>query len=300
MITAYFIRRFSISALIIICLVCMGTEARAQLLYRVEGDGLSQPSYIFGTHHLAPLSTLDSVVGLRESFETSDAVVGEIDMTVNQLQLATVMRPYMEAPADSTLSKLLSDTDYNFVDEKLKSAAGLHLEMFETMRPMVLMTLVSAMIVASEMDNHNTGEQLDTYFQIQGVKEGKIIVALESAEEQAQILYGSQSLISQAQDLVNMMSDLEKLVDDARLMNRAYASQNLEELYEVGMSEENDPDFMERLLESRNEKWVAELPAIFEDHGSCFVAVGALHLPGERGILEMLRRQGYNVTEVKN
>lgn len=300
MITTDTIRRVSISTLIIICGMCMGLDTSAQLLYKVEGNGLSQPSYIFGTHHLAPLSALDSVAGLRESFESSDAVVGEIDMTVNQLQLAAEMQPYMVAPADSTLSKLLSDKEYEYVDKKLRSVSGFHLEMFETMRPMVLITLVSALIVAREMDNHNPGDQLDTYFQTQGVKDGKRVVALESAEEQAKILYCSQSVLSQARDLVNMMSDLEKIGDDARLMNRAYASQNLDELYEVGMSEEHDPEFMDRLLEVRNEKWVSELPVIFKDYGSCFVAVGALHLPGERGVLEMLRKKGYSVTEVRN
>ena len=68
-------------------LFCISTSA--QIFYKVEGNGLKNPSYIFGTHHLAPLSVIDEVPGCRDAYKSASQVVGEIDMTVNQMELAS-------------------------------------------------------------------------------------------------------------------------------------------------------------------------------------------------------------------
>ena len=79
--------------------------ASAQVLYKVEGNGLKNPSYIFGTHHLAPISVIEEF-GATGPFNESQQVVGEIDMTQDQMSIGMAMQPHMMAPADSTLSKV--------------------------------------------------------------------------------------------------------------------------------------------------------------------------------------------------
>lgn len=91
-------------------LFCISTSA--QIFYKVEGNGLKNPSYIFGTHHLAPLSVIDEVPGCRDAYKSASQVVGEIDMTVNQMELASKIQRYMIAPADSTLSRVISPEDF--------------------------------------------------------------------------------------------------------------------------------------------------------------------------------------------
>ena len=81
--------------------------AQAQLLYKVSGNGLERPSYMFGTHHMAPLAMVDSVKGTRQALQDADRVVGEIDMTVGQMALAAKLQPMMLAPSDSTLTRLI-------------------------------------------------------------------------------------------------------------------------------------------------------------------------------------------------
>ena len=67
---------------------CATTKNKtSSLLWRISGNGLESPSYLFGTHHLIPLSILDSIVGLHEAFDKTEQTVGELDMSrMNEMQ----------------------------------------------------------------------------------------------------------------------------------------------------------------------------------------------------------------------
>ena len=58
--------------------ICVAFSANAQLLWKVSGNGLNQPSYIIGTHHLAPFSIMDSIAGLQKAMKENvgNAVTG--------------------------------------------------------------------------------------------------------------------------------------------------------------------------------------------------------------------------------
>ena len=88
-------------------LVAVAAGAQAQLLWKVSGNGAKGESFLLGTHHLAPISMLDSIKGFNEAFAAVEAVGGEINMA-DQAAQAQLMVQYMMAPADSTLSVLLT------------------------------------------------------------------------------------------------------------------------------------------------------------------------------------------------
>ena len=77
-------KTFFTVAVAIVCAVA----AQAQVFYKVSGNGLQKPSYIFGTHHLAPLSMLDSIPSAKAALDETERAVGEVDMTGGQMQLA--------------------------------------------------------------------------------------------------------------------------------------------------------------------------------------------------------------------
>lgn len=162
-------------------LFCISTSA--QIFYKVEGNGLKNPSYIFGTHHLAPLSVIDEVPGCRDAYKSASRVVGEIDMTVNQMELASKIQRYMIAPADSTLSRVISREDFGRISEEFKKWApmpGMELQMLEGMKPMVITAMVSVEMVKQKLPGYNQTEQLDTYFQLRGKATGKEVIGLET------------------------------------------------------------------------------------------------------------------------
>lgn len=288
--------RFLFTAL----LIASSVTAPAQVLYKVEGNGLDKPSYVFGTHHLAPTSVIETF-GAKAPFESATQVVGEIDMTQDQTALAMAMQPHMMAPADSTLSKVISPEDYAAISEEFKKWApmpGMELKMLDMMKPMAVTSMVAVTMAGKTMPDFNPADQLDTWFQKQGKASGKTIVPLETVEQQATLLFDFTPIRIQADALVEMLKNPEKAMTSTKDLTAAYNTQDLEKMLKMNDEEDEHPEFKEALLDKRNADWLTKLPAIFKN-GPTFVAVGALHLPGEKGILEGLRKLGYKVTPVK-
>lgn len=281
-------------------LLLAAVPASAQILYKVEGNGLTAPSYIFGTHHLAPLSVIEKT-GADKCFKEASQVVGEIDMTQDQMKLGMAMQPHMIAPSDSTLSKVISPEDFTIISEEFKKWApmpGMELSMLEGMKPMVASTMVAVGMAAQAMPGYNPQEQLDTYFQIQGKNEGKTITPLETVEYQASVLYDTTPIAFQAEALVVMLKDPSKAIQSSKDLTAAYDAEDLSKMLQLSEEDVEHPEFMVALLDKRNAEWLEKLPEIMKAAPS-FIAVGALHLAGDKGIVEGLKKLGYNVTPVK-
>lgn len=281
-------------------LLLAAVPASAQFLYKVEGNGLTAPSYIFGTHHLAPLSVIEKT-GADKCFKEASQVVGEIDMTQDQMKLGMAMQPHMIAPSDSTLSKVISPEDFTIISEEFKKWApmpGMELSMLEGMKPMVASTMVAVGMAAQAMPGYNPQEQLDTYFQIQGKNEGKTITPLETVEYQASVLYDTTPIAFQAEALVEMLKDPSKAIQSSKDLTAAYDAEDLSKMLQLSEEDDEHPEFMVALLDKRNAEWLEKLPEIMKAAPS-FIVVGALHLAGDKGIVEGLKKLGYNVTPVK-
>lgn len=278
-------------------LFCILFSANAQIFYKVTGNGLEKPSYLFGTHHLAPLSVFTENASATEAFASAGQVVGEIDMTGNKMEMGMKMQPYMMAPADSTLSKVIPADKFIEADtqfQKIIQMQGVTLKMFDSLKPIAVTQQVTVAIVMQNMPEFKVNEQLDTYFQTYGKESGKKIVALETVEQQAELLFASTSISSQANDLLEALSKPEAMVDEAKKLNEAYFSQDLVAMFNLTKQENSNPEFFEKLLNNRNENWLKQLPEIMKADSS-FIAIGCLHLAGEYGLVEQLRKLGYTV-----
>lgn len=280
--------------------IAVAVPASSQVLYKVEGNGLSSPSYVFGTHHLAPISVLDQF-GAKAPYESASQVVGEIDMTQDQMALAQAMQPHMMAPADSTLSKVIAPEDFTVISEEFKKWApmqGMELSMLDMMKPMAVTTMIAATMAQQAMPGFNPAEQLDSWFQLQGKATGKKIIPLETVEQQATLLFDTTPISYQAEALVELLKDPSEALENTKALTEAYNNQDLDKMLKLSEDEDEHPEFMIALLDKRNADWLTKLPAIFKE-GPTFVAVGALHLAGDKGIVEGLRKLGYKVTPVK-
>ena len=171
---------------------------------------------------------------------------------------------------------------------------GVTLKMFDSLKPIAVTQQVTVAIVMQNMPEFKVNEQLDTYFQTYGKESGKKIVALETVEQQAELLFASTSISSQANDLLEALSKPEAMVDEAKKLNEAYFSQDLVAMFNLTKQENSNPEFFEKLLNNRNENWLKQLPEIMKADSS-FIAIGCLHLAGEHGLVEQLRKLGYTV-----
>lgn len=281
--------------------IIFGLTANAQIFYKIEGKDLKQPSYIFGTHHLAPTSIIDSYPTLKDMVNLTDAVVGEIDMTIPEMQMAMEMQPYMMAPADSTISRLVTPEVFDDLSRKFSLYSpmpGMQLIQFDSLRPIVISAMVTMNVMKQYFPDFDPGNQLDAYFQKKFKKNGKSVIPLETPELQARLLYTFTPLDKQIEDLKELLDNPEKLNENCEKLNKAYLNGDLESLLKLTESEDSDPAFMEALLTLRNRNWLQRLPEIIDEH-PVLIVVGALHLAGPEGIVERLRSLGYEVTPVK-
>ncbi|MBD5226850.1 MAG: TraB/GumN family protein [Bacteroidales bacterium] len=266
----------------------------AQIFYKVSGNGLEKPSYLFGTHHLAPLSVLTENEKAMKAFKDVAAVVTEIDMTQDQLTLQSAMVPYMLAPQDSTLSKVLRPEDLAKADSVFQSLTGLPIATVDPYRPMLAATNISMMVMMKNMPEFIQNEQLDTYICGQGAASGKKALAFETAAQQAEIMFASIPVSEQAKSLMELVNDPQKAIETSKKINEAYFAHDLQKLLAISLDEDENPEFMKKLLDERNADWLRQLPEMMKDQ-DVFVGVGALHLAGEQGLVEGLRRLGYTV-----
>lgn len=281
----------------ILMVLCFTTKVSAQILWKVEKPGNEHVSYILGTHHFATLSVLDSLVNLPEALQRADKVYGELDMAeMTSPASMQVMQMALMAPADSTLDKVLTPAQLDSVKAVLDPMTGgqLPLAALYPMKPAALSTQIAAMMSMKLFPDLNPLEGLDMTMQQRAKALGKPVAGLETMEFQMDCLYGT-PISEQAETLMKTIADIEGEEKRAVELAAAYMDHNIDAIYKAMIEEEDEPEALDRLIFSRNDNWVNQLSKEMSD-ASLLVVVGAGHLPGERGVLEQLRKAGYTVT----
>lgn len=263
------------------------------LLWKVSGNGLKKASYLFGTYHFLTSGFIDTMQAVKNAYAASEAVVGELIMD------STIQGPMMEASIlkGSTLQKELPDSVYRVAADWFKQEAGIDLAALDQLNPMSVLTFAMA-LTYQKYHPHKAGEyQLDTYFQEKGKKDGKKVLALETIHTQIKALFGQLTIQRQVALLTDVFKEKDALKELIEVMNKAYISQNLDELQQLMYGGSYKPEEIKTLLDDRNNNWMEQLPGLMKQH-SLFVAVGALHLTGKTGLVNQLRERGYTVTPI--
>ena len=267
--------------------------AQAQLLWKITGNGLKQPSYIFGTQDLISIQFLDSVSGLFKAFNECDIVVGEtvlnrIDETA-RIQQAAIM------PSHINIKDLLSDEEYKMIDNELKSVMKFGLKEVSIMNPTLILSLYKTEIF-KQQTGFKDGTQSDSYFQLVASEKDKKIVGLENVEQQIKSLYGFGTLERQADLLVEAIQHKDKVINEMIQLNKLYKAGKIDELikYSTAMTQEE----YAKVIDNRNADWLTKIPELLKK-SSCFVCVGAIHLGGNNGLIKQLERKGYKVKAVE-
>ena len=289
---------------IFLMLLCITLGANAQLLWKVSGKDLSKPSYILGTHHLAPLSIVDSIANFKETLHSVDQVYGEV--ITKEMQNPTNIQKMQQTiilPGDTTLHTLLTEARYDSVAATVKQLVGVELKMMDKMKPAFITSQLSVILAMKNIKGFNPQQQLDGWVQTEAEKQGKKIGGLETMDYQMGVLFDSQSLMRQAELLYGCVKYIDKTEDQAIRMTNAYMKQDLKELNAIinekmGNCYDALPEEEDKLLYNRNSNWSKLMPSIMKANSTLFV-VGAGHLLGERGVLNLLKQQGYTVKAVK-
>lgn len=301
------------SILAFILFICFGFSSVAQtpenfsgsLLWKISGNGLDKPSYVFGTYHLYGEELLDSVPLLKEAIANTNQLAGEIDLADMQSMQMQVMIKGLLSEEESYKNKL-SEEEYKRLDEGLINFMNVGLSQLGQMKPGLISMTLATVLHAKLNPGFNpvTFEGIDQYLQRTAREEGKKIIGLETFESQMDLLLSSDSLKRQMLSLICMLENIDYSLDGLEKQGKQYREGKLYELYHDSFNNPDDPCLeytdegeKDKLLKDRNDNWIAQLPEIMQE--PTLIVVGAGHLPAEVGILYQLHQLGYTVEAVK-
>jgi len=274
----------------------LSVSVQAQLLWKISGNGLSQNSYLFGTHHLIDKDLIPQFDSILAVCGQSDAVVGEMDLKTPGMQKKMMKGSVMKG---STIKDLVSATDYQLLDTEFKSVMGLGMSMLGSFKPMMLMTMHQAMLYMKSSGIKKQPVAVDELFQKQARAAKKKVIGLETIEFQMNMLFDSFTLERQVEILLYEIREKDQMVKELSQLNDVYVSGNLEKMKQMDVEDESmTPEERRRLIDNRNRNWMKQLPTLFKEQ-TCFVAVGCMHLVGETGLINQLRLNGYMVEPVR-
>ena len=273
------------------------TASSNTLLWRITGKNLSRPSYLFGTMHMLCGDDITLSDSLRSAIRFSDNVYLELEMD-NLFEMMGAMQ-HMNMKGDTTLADLLTKTEYAKVKSYFEeNSMMIPFSMLETFKPMLAASLIAEQQTKSSCDNMVAMEQL---IMKEAKDADKKIKGLETMNYQLEI-FDKIPYKMQAKQLYEMIAKAADTTGGNELvaLTNAYKSQQLEKLEQMTVKDDMGiKNFTELLLYNRNENWAKKLDGLMAGR-SLVVAVGAGHLPGKRGVINLLRQAGYKVEPVRN
>lgn len=261
------------------------------LLWEVKGNGLKKSSYLYGTYHSKD----------ARAHEFGDSVFKKLNAT-NMVVLENTDAKTMFTKGDLSfcmmknekLENLVSAEDYKLIKTNAIKYIGMTGVLFNTMKP--LFTVVVAGLNGQRQEKKDL---VDDYIKKEGIKRGKKIYALESAKD-ALAAMDSIPLKDQAEMLVDLFKKKASYNQQSDSLIELYREQKLIAMYEFYVNCNSPETFDKRLIKERNLKFATKIMSLLKQQQSVFCAVGALHLPGKGGLIELLRASGYSVTPIFN
>ncbi len=262
------------------------------LLWEISGKGLKQPSYLFGTFHLLCKQDMNLSANLQEAISQSEEIYFELDLDDPSTLLGGML--FMNMKGGKTLEDLYTPSEYKRVNNFFSDSLKMKMNLFKKMKPM----LVGALLYPRMMPCKSPGGVEMELMNI-ARKQKKEIKGLETIEFQSGI-FDSIPYDVQAKALLRDIDSTEKMKFYLNKMISIYKNQQTDMLIDLT----TDTTFSEGLnndvlLKTRNINWLNQLKVIMPAK-NIFIGVGAAHLFGDAGMINLLRKEGYKVRGIVN
>lgn len=266
------------------------------LLWRIDTPG-SEPSYLFGTIHLTDERVTKLPPPVIKALESSDSLTAEI---ILDAETERALAQEVRLTGDRDLEDILGSELYGKVLASTQRI-GMIDGALRTLKPWVLIGIIA--LPPEEIARAATGHlNVDQTLQKMASDRGMTLHALETVAEQIEALGGlpEGDIVQIIDEAMDMQPELEALLEE---LIGFYLAQDLSGFHArtLEMSAGSDPElldrFMERILDRRNFLMADRMAGVLAE-GRAMVAVGALHLPGETGLLNLLEQRGHGITRI--
>lgn len=278
-------------SVIVIIAAIIGFGANAQtksesnsLLWEVSGNGLTKSSYLYGTVHMMCESDFKISDKTQKAFVKTSKLALELDMD-DPSELTAMQQ---SATTKEPLSKTLTPQDYQKLDALLKEKTGQGATAFDNYSLTTIMSLVMFKSLGCPPKVY------ELEFMKMAAAQNMETIGLEKFNEQIDFLDKAYP----AHELIDQLKYYDS--DYFKQLIAIYNSEQVDAIYQMT----NDPKFMDVedkkwLLDIRNKNWAGKMPELMKKE-SVFFAVGAAHLAGDKGLINLLTKAGYTVKPVMN
>lgn len=262
------------------------------LLWKVSGNGLKKPSFLFGTFHLLCKEDIHLSDQLKKAMKTSDKIYMEMDMDDPSTMLGGML--YMNMKNDKTLESLYTPEEYKRLSNYFSDTLKMPVMLLQKAKPYFLV----ALLYPRMMDCASPAGVEEELMKI-AKEDKKEIKGLETIQFQASV-FDSIPYEWQAKELLKNIDSFSVYKNEFETMLHFYKNQQLDSIKSLmSKSESGEEKYDDLLLNNRNKNWVKQLKEITKNE-SVFVAVGAGHLVGEKGLINLLKKEGYKVEPLQN
>lgn len=293
-------RRIFISILVVIALVTLGSfgqlYAEKSFLWKVESD--KGTGYLLGSIHLLKKDHYPLKQVIEDSFAESDTLV--VEANLSDPEVTKLFMPLLQKgmyQGGETLKDNISEKTYQLTRDKLKEM-GLDIEQYIKFKPwMAAMTILNIQLMKMGFDP-NYG--IDMYFMKKAAGK-KEILELEGIEFQLK-LFESFSKEESEKFFLSSILEADQLGKGMDQMVNAWIKGEVETMQRL-MTENIDKypelkDFYKKIADDRNVGMADKIIKYLEQGKKCFVVVGAAHMVGKKGIVQLLKDKGYTVTQL--
>jgi uncharacterized protein YbaP (TraB family) len=263
---------------------------KKSVIWKITGKDLPGPSYLFGTVHVADSIEFPMHGTIVEQLIRSEALVFETDLSEPGYQQKALKYAMMEK---DSLDGILSVEQYDQLHSFFRDAFSFPLDAVKRMKPFYVASLIGT------LNTNNQGISLEENLLRIAQEKGKLITGISSLEKDAEIL----SRISQPDQVDYLFDEIESYssgCSDAlkKEIFQAYQKADIERIYSLmSGSLKYHPEILENIFVERNVSWMGSMKKLMSEQ-SCFFAVGVGHLPGEKGLIRLLQKDGYKVVPV--
>ena len=274
------------STFLVSLLICSVNTLQAQLLWKISGNNLTEESYLYGTIHAVPEDKFVVSDVLNEAFQSSSALALEIDLNMTLEQQVTMAKELI-IPEGKSLKNYLTPEEFQRFETYCLDTLAMKKSKFKKylrIKPF----FVSSIILQEQLGK---SKGFDQYFNDEAKKRGIPSSGLETIQYQLSTV----NTISMEEQADMLVSSLGSEMTEYYKMLDLYMANDLNGLSAI--MEESDMSseaFTNNFLIQRNKNWIPEIEKLVQKQRT-FIAVGAAHLTGENGVVELLQNAGYTV-----
>jgi len=291
-------RKLRLLTLLGICFLFLAltSQLNAQeksFLWKVDSDQNSL--YILGSIHLLNKETYPLKNNIENAFEQTNKLVLEIDLrSANPEKIQQLMLQKSASIDGTLLQQNVSDETYESVARRAKDL-GIDLRLLNSFKPWIVATTMAAVKLQQLGFDPKLG--IDQYFAERAIQSNKPTVGLETAEFQFD-LFDQFSTKDQELLLRQSLAEMDRLERNVAQIVGAWKSGDVDSLEGHLLAGMRDyPEIHRKVIDDRNRRWLPQIEGLLSRGENALIVVGAAHLVGNNGIIQLLKGRGYKVEQ---